>query len=244
MHTIAWPRESKQVLSSVSQRLEAGVSAMQATDFEFRHQRLIHQFIVAAAFLTYLFRRDDIVWQYVKNTTAPHELERALFLIATLWIAAGAAIATLARAFGNPPRTADDEPYRYLRESRYLGDLIYSVGLASLAPLSGFLILVIGEALRIFRLMQREDAASQYLRQRSLCIVCLLADTRRRERRPAWREAFRQEAVKWGLLITMIVFVITLKDRLAEILAATSFLIGLLLNTRIFHRASRAAHSS
>src|SRR5215469_2722549 len=216
---------------------------MQATDFEFRHQRLIHQFIVAAAFLTYLFQRDDIVWQFVKNTTEPHELERALFLIATLWIAVGAAITSFARAFGNPPRTADDEPYRYLRQSRYLGDLIYAVGLASLAPLSGFLILVIGETLRIFRLMQREDAASRYLSQRPTCIVCFLADARRSERRPAWGQAFRQEAVKWGMLITMIVFVITLKDRLAEILAAASFLVGLLLNTRIFRTASSAANS-
>jgi len=217
---------------------------MQATDFEYRHQRLIHQFIVAAAFLTYVFQRDDIVWQFVKDATAPHELERALFLIATLWIAAGATITTFARAFGNPPRTADDEPYRYLRESRYLGDLVYAVGLASLVPLSGFLILVIGEAIRIFRLMQREDAAAGYLSRRPSCIVCLLADARRSERRPAWGDAFRHEAVKWGLLITMIVFVITLKDRLAEILAATSFLAGLLLNTRIFHNASSAAHSS
>ncbi len=34
----------------------------------------------------------------------------------------------------------------------------------------------------------------------------------------------------------MIIFVITLKDSLAEILAATSFLVGLLLNARRFDR--------
>jgi hypothetical protein len=54
-------------------------------------------------------------------------------------------------------------------------------------------------------------------------------------------KAFRKEAVKWGLFLTMVVFVITLKDRLAEVLAAASFLIGLLLNAPIFSRATSTA---
>jgi hypothetical protein len=36
------------------------------------------------------------------------------------------------------------------------------------------------------------------------------------------------------MLLTMIVFVITLKDRLAEVLAAASLLTGLLLNAPFF----------
>jgi hypothetical protein len=39
----------------------------------------------------------------------------------------------------------------------------------------------------------------------------------------------------------MVAFVITLKDRLAEVLAAASFLIGLLLNAPIFSRAPNVA---
>jgi hypothetical protein len=52
-----------------------------------------------------------------------------------------------------------------------------------------------------------------------------------------WGSAFRIEAVKWGILITMIVFVITLRDRVAEYLAAASFLIGALLNAPFFNRS-------
>jgi hypothetical protein len=33
---------------------------MKATDFDYRHQTLVHQFIVAAAFLTYFVDREDI----------------------------------------------------------------------------------------------------------------------------------------------------------------------------------------
>jgi hypothetical protein len=45
----------------------------------------------------------------------------------------------------------DGCPYR----RTYLGDLCYAIGLGSLAPLAGFVILVTEEALRVFRLMRR-----------------------------------------------------------------------------------------
>ena len=46
---------------------------MKATDFEYRHQTLVQQFIVAAAFLTYLVEGEDIVWRFVKDSPAPRE---------------------------------------------------------------------------------------------------------------------------------------------------------------------------
>jgi hypothetical protein len=69
---------------------------MKATDFEYRHQTLVHQLIVAAAFLTYLIQRDDVVWRFGKDSTAPRELERFLFALATLFIAIGAGVSTWA----------------------------------------------------------------------------------------------------------------------------------------------------
>jgi hypothetical protein len=58
---------------------------MKATDFEDRHQTLLHQFLVAAAFLTYLIDRDDVVWRFVKDRTASRELERTLFASLTIY---------------------------------------------------------------------------------------------------------------------------------------------------------------
>ena len=66
---------------------------MTATNFEYHHPTLVHQLIVGAAFLTYLFQADDSVWWFMKNRSSPHTLERAL-LIATLLIGIGAAICT------------------------------------------------------------------------------------------------------------------------------------------------------
>jgi hypothetical protein len=100
---------------------------MKATDFEYNHPTLVHQLIVGAAFLTYLFQADDIVWWFVKNRPSPHTLERALFIVATLLIGIGAAICTRSHMLQGQRRR------RY-----HVGEFLYVVGLGSLAPISGF----------------------------------------------------------------------------------------------------------
>ena len=196
---------------------------MLATEFEYRHQALVHQFIVCSAFLTYFIDRDDIIWRFVKDSATPHGLERSLFILATLFIAAGAGICTWTRAY----RTSTSGSRDSLRRPQSLGDLLYAIGLGSLAPLSGFLVLVGGEALRVFRLIRRaEDRAQNVGAPLSLSPAA-------NKRRLPWKSAFRQEAVKWGILLTMIIFVMTLKDRVAEVLAIASLLVGLLFNAPI-----------
>src|SRR5271166_303439 len=115
---------------------------MKATNFEYRHQTLVHQLIVGAALLTYLIDRDDVVWRFVRNSYTPRLWERSLFIVATILIAMGAGLSTWARAVSRPG-------------PQYLGELLYAIGLGSLMPLSGFIILIAGEALRILRLMRR-----------------------------------------------------------------------------------------
>jgi hypothetical protein len=177
--------------------------AMKATDFEYRHQTLIHQLIVLAGVLTYLIDPDDIVWRIVRDTSTPRSWERCLFIVATILIAAGAVLCTRASAF---------------HRSHYLGELLYAIGLGSLLPVPGFIVLVVGESLRLLRLTRHDPGQPS------------------RETTPSWAAAFRREAVKWGILVTMLVFVTTLKDRHADILAAASFLLGLLLNLPLFDR--------
>jgi hypothetical protein len=132
------------------------------------------------------------------------------------------------------------ESYRHLHRSRYFGDLLYAIGLASLFPLWGFIILVAGETLRVLRLIQREDPRARNLLLHMLPTALPLIPPAQ-EFHSGWGKAFRQETVKWGLFLTMVVFVITLKDRLAEVLAVASFLIGLLLNAPIFSREPSTA---
>jgi hypothetical protein len=209
---------------------------MKATDFEYRHQTLVHQFIVAAAFLTYFVDREDIVWRFVKASPAPRGFERFFFIVATVFIVVGAAICTSARVCRRPESAIGLESHRHLDRSRCFGNLLYAIGLASLFPLWGFIILVAGETLRVFRLIQRDDPRNLPLHM--LPTASPLLPSAAQESHAGWGKAFRQETVKWGLFLTMVVFVITLKDRLAELLAAASFLIGLLINASIFRRES------
>ena len=85
------------------------------------------------------------------------------------------------------------ESYRHPHQSRYFGDLLCAIGLASLAPLWGFIILAAGEALRAFRLTQYEKHLVQNLQQSSLPT----ASGAQELRTLGPGKAFRQEAVKW-----------------------------------------------
>jgi hypothetical protein len=217
---------------------------MIASDFEFRHQTLIHQLIVAAALLTYLFDRDDIVWHFVKDTSTPRLLERAVFIAATIAIAVGAGILTWARAHGKQQRSTHVEssytPHRLL----FLGDLFYVLGLATLFPLPGLIILVGGEALRIYRQIEHADQQGRSFARQPLPASSPVAPAHENELGPRWGKAFQKEAVKWGILLTMIVFVITLTDRLAEYMIAASFVVGSLLNAPFFSHSSTTDESS
>jgi hypothetical protein len=164
---------------------------MKSTDFEDRHPVLIHRLIIAAAFLTYLVDPDDIVWRFIKNDATHRELlERFLFAIATILTGVAAGICTWAH--GRPQTLAkgvsDLSASHSRRHLQYIGDLLYAIGLGSLAPLWGFVILVAGEAIRIFRLARRKNEASSGRDRPGISGV-------------TWWEAFRQESFKWGIFL-------------------------------------------
>ena len=225
-----------------------------ATAFEVRHQTLLHLLLVSLAFLTYLLVPDDMVWAFVKDTAHPHLFERSLFAVATLLIGAAAAICTWARAYPAPQTNSSSAPvvclrgpYRQLRYPSHLGNLLFALGLGSLAPLPGFLLLVAGQAFLDFRLIRRaeEDLHRTVDSQQILSRVPRLLPSFRpclpaKGDAPNWKQALRQESAKWGLFLTMIIFTVLLVDRVAEILAVASLLLWLLLNLPSFIRQSHS----
>jgi len=171
--------------------------------FATRHQFWLRQLIIAIAFTTYFFDRDDIVWRFIKNNPSRRTQEHLVFLAATLLIGVGATLCTWTRANHRSPRTKN------------AGELLFAIGLASLAPLPGFILLVTGELILNYILAQQEVPNFQ---------------SPAAQRSPDWTAALRHEAAKWGMFLTMIAFSITLKDRLAEILAALSVLTWVICN--------------
>jgi hypothetical protein len=217
---------------------------MKATDFEYRHRTLLHLAIVGAAFLTYLVDRDDIVWRFVRDSPSSRVLERIAFVVAAVLIGAGAVLCTWMRAVtrsdgvGEPDATIRVRTVRCFPYQYSVGEFIFAVGLASLAPLWGFVILVGGEAIRIGRLILRERAlgSAPALEGVSTDLVSPLqpekGDVFQAEFAVRSDRIMRREGVKVGLFFTMTIFAITLVDRDAEIGAAASVLFGTFLNVR------------
>lgn len=225
---------------------------MRATDFEYRHQTLLHLLVVGLAFLTYAFQPDDIVWALVRHhTTYRALLERLVFGTGALLIVASAVFQTWASAYGRPG-TADkaallacDGPYRYVQYPLYLGRILFVLGIGLLAPALGTVILLTGEIVLVLRLFGRdhESTSEEFSRQYRARVPRFLPSIRPRVPTRGlganWREALRKEASKWGLAVTMIVFTLTLQDRLAEMLAGASFLSWFALNMPDFLRSNR-----
>jgi hypothetical protein len=193
------------------------------TDFERRHPLLLHQSVITAAFLTYLVDPEDVVWRLIKNNSASRVLEHALFAVATLLVGVGALVCTRARALAFEPVGGQQQAFALggnWRERLLVGEFIYAIGLASLAPLMGSLILIAGEGIRSGRLVRGGVVPST---ARSGTFEPSGAA------RPRWGRSFRKEAFKWAIFLAMGVFAITLRDRLAEVLIAAAIFVGLVL---------------
>jgi hypothetical protein len=104
------------------------------------------------------------------------------------------------------------------RTRLFVGEFLYAIGLASLAPLKGSLILIAGESLRIGRLARGggvpPTAGGGTFEPPGAA-------------KPSWGRSFRNEAFKWGVCLAIGAFTITLRDRLAEVLLAAAILVGL-----------------
>jgi hypothetical protein len=204
--------------------------AMRATEFEFCHQALIHLGLVGIAFATYVFDPDDIVWALMRNQAHPRLLERLLFAVGTVLIGVGAMLRTWARAHSESDSPKLAPRFRLTNYPELFGSLLFTVGLAFLAPLWGSILLIVGESILVFRLIQREKLNRSTDRQselndseKSSALVC-------RADAPTWGTALRREAGKWGLFFTMVVFTLLLRDRIAEVLGLASLIILLVLN--------------
>jgi hypothetical protein len=111
---------------------------MSATDFEVRHQTLLHLLLVSLAFRTFSVR---------SRNPAHRRCCCNLHLGSRLSRAANEQLFSSCRLRG---------PYRQLRYPSHLGDLLFALGLGSLAPLPGFLLLVAGQAFLV-RLIRRAE---------------------------------------------------------------------------------------
>ena len=218
---------------------------MKATEFEFRHRALLNLIHFWIAFQMYSIDRVNVVAAMIPaDATHPVLLTRIIFGFGALLVALAAVIRTWAAAYLrsdvvhdselHTERLVADGPYRHVRNPLYLGTFLMSLGLGFLASRLGFAILAVGAAIRILRLIGREESELEATRGESFRAFCqrvprLIPSLRARVPAaglaPQWGQAFRGEAVMWGFFVTMAAFTATLRDRVAEVLAGATLLL-------------------
>jgi protein-S-isoprenylcysteine O-methyltransferase Ste14 len=219
---------------------------MIAAEFEFRRRSLINLIHFWLAFQLYSLDRVNVVAALIRGSAHEEVLARVIFGFGALLLGIAAAIRTWAAAYlrsdvvHDPALHAEklvvDGPYRYLRNPLYLGTFLLSIGLGLLASRSGFLLLAIGAAIRIPRLIGREESQlekqqGERFREFCRCVPKLIPSLRPRIAsaglRPRWGQAFRGEAFMWGFFVAMAAFTITLRPQVAEILAGAAVVLWL-----------------
>ena len=215
---------------------------MKAAEFEFRHRSILNLIHFWIAFQLYSVDHINIVWAFVHwNNPRGASVARIVFGFAALLLGLAAAVRTWAAAYLRSEVVHDltlhtealvaDGPYRYVRNPLYLGTFLLSVGLGVLASRSGFVLLTVGAAIRILRLIGREEAElekqqggrfREYCRRVPRIFPSFGASIPAAGLKPQWGQAFRGEAFMWGFFLTMVGFTITLEDRVAEMLAGVT----------------------
>jgi len=189
---------------------------IRATEFEIHHAKLLRRTLVAIAWATYLLDREDAVWRFIRQYPYRRLLEHFAFGIAAVLIGVAAALCTRAAA-SEPAEKVGPSAGPFDRNNPFppaqlLGEWLYAIGLASLVPLLGSVLLVAGESIRVTRLG---------------LLVRKGHDAKLEQPIPGsrWGRALRLQAVKWGVFLTMIVFAVTLVDRFADFGIVASILL-------------------
>jgi len=230
---------------------------VRATEFEFRYRSLLNLLHFGVAFLAYSFDHQNFVWAIAsfvagENVQNARFQARIIFACGALLTAVAATIRTWAAAYLRSDVVHDtklhsdvlvaDGPYRYVRNPLYLGTFFLTIALGLLASRTGFAILVGGAAIRILRLIGREEAIladQQGERFREFCkrVPRLIPTISPRlpagGMEPRWGQALLGEAFVWCCLAAMIAVTVTLELRMGWIA------LGAAVAVWLFHQVFR-----
>ena len=186
--------------------------------------------IVRAALLlvgisTYLIFRDDVVWHFIKSSPHPRLLEHISF-----GIAAGIlGFALLLKVKAGAHRDSLDRRGSS-RITVVIASLLQAIGIGSLLPLPGFLLIVLGDVAVSLLLDDRHSTEEDLGVERDS----------RQDRRPLrifrWRNALATHIGLCFAFLSMVIFSVVLVDRVADVLFAMTSLASIAANSRSFLR--------
>ena len=185
--------------------------------------------IVRAALLlvglsTYLISPDDVVWRFIRSAPHARALEHALFGIATVIL--GFALLLKVKASAHPKNRDSHGPSHI---TAAIASILRAIGIGSLLPFSGFLLLVLGDVVASLLLYGRhstaEDPRSEGEDSRRAC---------GRLQAFRWRDALATHSGLCCAFLSMAVFSVVLIDRVADVLFAMTALVSVAGNSRPF----------
>jgi protein-S-isoprenylcysteine O-methyltransferase Ste14 len=221
-----------------------------ATDFEFKYRFWIFGALFWLAFSSYSLDHQNsgaalVDWiSRLRGVPATEAGYHLMFMIAALFCIAAAALRTWGTAYLNPEVMVDmrlhttrlvaDGPYRYVRNPLYLGNILLAIGFGLMSSRIGFFILVLGMILFDYRIIWREEAgilASQGDSYRAYCkavprlLPALQPQVPAAGAVPSWGAGMLGEAFMWVLALSVVVFAITLKQRVFYVVLGASFVV-------------------
>lgn len=185
----------------------------QQLPFVLRHPFLIQSILVTLCWLSYLFDREDVVWRFIKGSPNSRLLEHLAFGLAAVCIA----WAVLLGAWPGGNREVAGQTPRSIRR-RSLGEILHAIGIASLLPVSGSIAFVCAESLRSIHYARLSIDASTSPPVAQATAPSQLGN------HPICRILLRHIAGICAFL-SMLVFSITLSDRVADALFAGTALV-------------------
>jgi hypothetical protein len=183
---------------------------------------IVRAVLLLVAISTYLIFRDDVVWRFIK--TAPHARvwEHALF--GTAAVILGLALLLKVKASAHPE---NDGPSRI---KATVASLLQAIGIGSLLPLPGFLLLVLGDGALSLLLYSRQSTAEGLRAERDSGLARWPSQAFR------WRNALVPHIGLCFAFISMVIFSVVLIDRVADVLFAITALVSIAASSRAFLR--------
>ena len=219
-----------------------------ATDFEFKYRFWIFGALFWIAFSTYFIDHKNVVqalleWNAGRHgASAPDWQYHAMFAIAALFCLANAAVRTWGTAYLNPEVMVDsrihstrlvaDGPYRYVRNPLYFGNVLLAIGVGLMTSRIGFVILVGGMIVFVYRLVLREEAAIRASQEDSFRAYCAAVPRLFPALRPKlssagaipdWKDGFLGEAFMWVSAASVVAFAITLNLIVFQVVLVSAF---------------------
>lgn len=182
---------------------------------------VIRMALLLAGLFTYFVSPDDVVWQFIKTSANARLLEHGIFGVA----AAVLGIALLLKMKISVDAKQQDTGHTSHARA-VVASLLQAIGIGSLLPLPGFLLLVFGD-LGVSTLLYRQHPIAEEPQ-----IKLSSRTVRGTHQAFRWRDSLVTHMGLCCAFISMVLFSITLIDRIADVLFAISALVSIAVISR------------